>query len=330
MIAGLSNRADLASDVTTDLSNIAYIVNRYNDTTKIVTSEIHFNQSSTTVTKTLRFPELERATQPTARLLQMRQKVTALYAGHFATSSRAVGDVLLFSARHPWRSAGLPPGDQLDVLVGLIGTYSIVESVTLTPGLGYGTLIVATDQNEAVIFEVLTSGYRGGNDDDRSARLFRSAGTYDFTYAVDLNSSGNQLSFLNERDDRRQPTLSEQELSVSRADVLDVLATELAGFTQMEEIDDFPNKFLDFMTDNRTTLQVGDRVRGSAIDHSLYRCFNEEDTAVITAFLEEFITANQYQIIPGEETIKIEAPIEFVDESRSVNCSPDGRIFFDM
>lgn len=326
LLANMKNRADLQSNLTTDLAEIAYIVNRYNDTSKTVTSEIHFTQSSTTVTRTLPFPELARATQPTARLLQMRQKVTTLYAQHFATSSRALGETLLFSARHPWRAAGLPASSDLDVLVGLIGTYSIVERVALTPGDGIGTLVVDTDQNERIIFEISSGESRFIND--RLPKNNRST-VYDFTYSVDFSPVSDQFRSSISGNNQDQPVIFEREQGISRADILETLEVELAGFTQMDDIDDFPNKFLTFMTENQTALEVGDKIVQSQINRSLYQCFSDADKDLMIDFLQQFVRVNQYQVYPDRDTLQLYAPIIVSDDSRTIRCKSASAVFFD-
>lgn len=325
MLADLKNQASVGSVAPTDLEDISYIVNNYNDTNLTITSIIYLKSSTTTITSSYVFPDLARATQPTARLLQMRKKVLALYANNFATTTKAIDQLSLFSARHPWRNMASPSPDQLDVLVGLIGKYSIIDRFVVVPGNGRGLIIMESDQNERLILQILTN-----LASDRDRRSPYRAGTYNLSYQVEFyHPSDPKVTF--DHDDRSpRPAVEEVIYEVEKSEILNKLATLLTGLPKMDEITDFPTKFVKFVTESHAVIKISSDAGGRTdinISHQQKNCFNDEDEALMLAFANKIIDDSGYQVRPDTEVVALEVPIIVSDRSSS-SCTPPGRSVF--
>lgn len=255
---------------------------------------------------------------------EARQQAVEVVAAETAITNQSINERLYVSARNPAFDTWLamepddPAREELgEELFAQFGANSIVEEVLVFPGDGLGTILIITDQNEVLETKLeLTSQSRAAVEQ------------YRFTYAYYVLEPGQRAAlYPTTPAPDFEPAYSEVEEELEKLVLYLTIQLSFDHIPFVEEIQLFDRKFVQFLVENETVLQLRDTAYGEVPPlHQPLQCIPQNDRVVMEGFTDSLVDELGVQHSYDLPT-RFFAPLRFNLDRQSATCGSVTRVF---
>lgn len=268
-----------------------------------VKADIYF-ASSSPVKITYTYPKIDDYQSFGQKMSAVRQYATYDIGLKLGLTQTEVRRNTHITGPNPLRTKNFPVNsNEAYELAESFGKHSIITDVDIFPGDKIGTFILRSDQDETLEIQI------------KSHPISIDKSSTKYSYYQVFSVSGNKGA---------RPVVETLIEDIERKDLLQLLDELFDKKYFANKIEDFDNKLIEFMLENKTHLLVNRNTKPTPEERD---CYTQTDRSVMSDIVVSLLKKSEVQHKSVSEVFTLQAPVQNINGGASFLCKNKKQVF---